>query len=280
MPAQRPSIEFIIHWILRIGVAGCFIGHGVFGLITKMSWVPYFEVVGISEGLAYALMPLVGMMDISIGILALLWPTRALLLWTTFWGLWTALLRPLSGERWWELLERAGNFGVPLAMLYLSGTAPTLKAWLFQRVLPALPAARTAQAAWILRFTTAMLLIGHGAFGAIMHKAAWLMYLGTLSISGSTVGELSLISIIGWFEIVLGLLVLLRPHPGVLLFVVAWKVFTELLRPLAGEPIWEFIERAGSYTAPLALFYLEPWLRQANAAHPDVMEPETRLKAL
>jgi hypothetical protein len=31
--------ETIVHWILRIGVAACFIGHGAFGIITKAAWM-------------------------------------------------------------------------------------------------------------------------------------------------------------------------------------------------------------------------------------------------
>ncbi len=46
---------------------------------------------------------------------------------------------------------------------------------------------------------------------------------------------------------------LARPAPVLLLFVVAWKLGTEALRPLAGEPLWEFVERWSNYTAPLAL---------------------------
>jgi hypothetical protein len=48
---------------------------------------------------------------------------------------------------------------------------------------------------------------------------------------------------------------------GVLLFVFAWKLGTEVFRPLAGEPIWEFIERGGSYGAPLALAWIQDWRR-------------------
>jgi hypothetical protein len=51
----------------------------------------------------------------------------------------------------------------------------------------------------------------------------------------------------------LGLLVLTAPVPPVLVFAFVWKVGTELLRPAAGEPFWGFIERVGSYAAPLAL---------------------------
>ena len=31
--------------ILRVGVIGCFMGHGAYGLLTKEAWVPYFGIV-------------------------------------------------------------------------------------------------------------------------------------------------------------------------------------------------------------------------------------------
>jgi hypothetical protein len=52
---------------------------------------------------------------------------------------------------------------------------------------------------------------------------------------------------------------------GVLLFVFAWKLGTEAFRPLAGEPMWEFIERGGSYGAPLALAWIQGWRRTVAA---------------
>jgi hypothetical protein len=68
-----------------------------------------------------------------------------------------------------------------------------------------------------------------------------------------------LVSAVGWFEIVLGVLVLVRPVPLLLRFAFVWKIGTELLRPLAGEPLWEFVERGGSYAAPLLLLYVRGW---------------------
>ncbi len=43
----RASLEAQLEVVLRLAVAGCFIGHGAFGLITKAQWVPYFALVGI-----------------------------------------------------------------------------------------------------------------------------------------------------------------------------------------------------------------------------------------
>ena len=56
------------YWVLRVGAALCFIGHGAFGFITKAAWLPYFGVVGIPESSAYTLMPLVGAVDVMAGM--------------------------------------------------------------------------------------------------------------------------------------------------------------------------------------------------------------------
>ena len=118
----------VLFWLLRVACGLEFVGHGAFGIITKAAWVPYFELVGISERWAYRLMPVVGSVDIFMGFLVLLKPIRAALLYMAVWGLWTALLRPLAGEPVWETVERAPNYLVPLALLYLRGV-PRLSAW-------------------------------------------------------------------------------------------------------------------------------------------------------
>jgi hypothetical protein len=64
------------------------------------------------------------------------------------------------------------------------------------------------------------------------------------------------VTALGGFEIALGLAVLADAGGVLLLFVAAWKVITEALYPLTGAPVWEFIERGGSYIAPLALYLL------------------------
>jgi hypothetical protein len=263
-----------VHWIFRGAVAAEFVGHGAFGIITKAAWVPYFALVGIPEWLAWRLMPVVGAVDISLGILALFRPLRAVLLYMAFWGFWTASLRPLSGENIWELLERAGNFGVPLAFLYLSGQGTSPRSWFSDGDVPPLTPERAARLAWILRLTTAALLIGHGGFGAFMRKPEWIGYLGAVGIAPGTVEAASLVTRLGWFEIALGLLVLAKPAPGVLIFAFVWKVGTELLRPIVGEPFWGFIERGDSYAAPLALLYIQRW-EATNLDRPDV-RPDVR----
>ncbi|MFY9457674.1 MAG: DoxX-like family protein, partial [Candidatus Spechtbacterales bacterium] len=79
----------IAELILKIAVAGEFIGHGVFALQQKQGWIKYFEAVGISSDGAMTLMPLIGIMDIALGIIILVRPVPFLLLWMSFWGFWT-----------------------------------------------------------------------------------------------------------------------------------------------------------------------------------------------
>jgi hypothetical protein len=94
-----------------------------------------------------------------------------------------------------------------------------------------------------------------------MRKPEWMGYLDALGIAPPMIQGWALIPAVGWFECVLGLLVLAVPVPPLLVFAFGWKVVTELLRPLTGEPFWEFFERGGSYAAPLALLVLPAWAR-------------------
>ncbi|MBI2024633.1 MAG: hypothetical protein HYT03_00890 [Candidatus Harrisonbacteria bacterium] len=117
-------------WILRIAVAGEFIGHGVFALQGKPQWIEWFSIFGVSDaGLAAKLLFLVGLLDVALALLILLKPVRLALLWMAFWGFWTALLRPIVGDPIWDLVERSANWGAPLALLLLVGWPKNLKEW-------------------------------------------------------------------------------------------------------------------------------------------------------
>lgn len=120
----------LIEWILRIAVAGEFIGHGVFALQGKKQWVGWFSTFGISDvGTATTLLFLVGLMDIALALLILIKPVRIALLWMVFWGFWTALLRPIVGEPIWDFVERWANWGAPLALLLLLGWPKNSREW-------------------------------------------------------------------------------------------------------------------------------------------------------
>lgn len=241
-----------LEWVLRVGVAGCFVGHGAFGIIGKEAWLPYFGVVGLGEELAWRLMPLVGGLDVLVGILALVSPRPAILGYMVLWALWTALLRPLAGESVWETAERAGNYGVPLAFLVAAGASLRWRSWsdwLARARVGAFSAERRAALGAVLRVTTALVMVGHGAL-ALQGKALLAGHLAGIGLSPS------LLPLLGWTEIGLGAAVALRPGRPLLLGILGWKLATEALYPLTGAPFWEFVERAGSYAAPLLLFLL------------------------
>lgn len=267
-PLDPTTERQVLPWILRIGIAGCFIGHGAFGVITKSAWLPYFAVAGIGEELAWALMPIVGFMDIGMGLLVLIWPCRALLLWAAFWTVWTALLRPFSGEPFWETLERAGNYGVPIAFLCVVGVGGPLCQRLVQPW-PPFTAQQRLKLAWALRLTTVTLLVGHAGLGLFAHKAGLAQHYGALGLP-NPVGA---VPFVGAFEFMLAALVLIRPAPGLLVGVALWKMVSESLFMVAGASWWEFIERFGSYAAPFALAVLMlrdfPSTRGATAPPPS-----------
>lgn len=109
-------------WVLRIAVAGEFIGHGAFALQQKQSWFAYFGAVGMSPGQAMFWLPLIGTFDLVVAAVVLFKPVRIALLWAAFWGLWTALIRwPIGPEPMWDFVERFANWGAPLALLLLRG---------------------------------------------------------------------------------------------------------------------------------------------------------------
>lgn len=120
----------LIEWVLRISVAGEFIGHGVFGLQGKKEWVSWFGIFGVSDPqVAKQLLFTVGIIDIALGIIVLIKPVRIGILWMVFWGFWTALLRPIAGMPVWDFIERWANWGAPLALLLLMGWPKNWREW-------------------------------------------------------------------------------------------------------------------------------------------------------
>jgi hypothetical protein len=117
----------------------------------------------------------------------------------------------------------------------------------------------------MLRIACAAEFVGHGAFG-ILTKAAWVPYFGVVGIPPELAWKL--MPAICTVDITLGLYVgLVRPARAVLLYMAFWGLLTATIRPLAGEPIWEFLERAPNWAIPLAFLGLrglgrsrEEWL--------------------
>jgi hypothetical protein len=98
----------------------------------------------------------------------------------------------------------------------------------------------------------------HGALGAITGKAVFETHYAAAGLPAG------LTATIGWFELLLAAMVAARPFAALLLFVAVWKLASESLFIAAGAPVWEVVERAGSYAAPLALAAMLLIERQAH----------------
>jgi hypothetical protein len=246
--AKHLTTEQKIHYTLRFAVAMCFIGHGVFGIITKPIWCNYFAVFGIGKSTAYSIMPWLGSFDILCGILMLVYPVRAIPLWLVFWALITASLRPMSGEPIAELMERAGNFGAPLALLLLSNGFSKPFNNIFAPINPNnhVSDKTLRRVVFCLQLIVFLLLAGHGLLNVIEKKSLVLQYtaLGFSSPQNAAVT-------IGILEIIAGFAVLIRPLRTLLLVLIVWKIVSEFFYP--HYEMVEWIERGGSYGSLIAL---------------------------
>jgi hypothetical protein len=253
-----------IHYSLRIASAMCFIGHGAFGMITKPIWCNYFALFGIGKSTAYQLMPVLGSVDILLGIILLIKPVRAIAAWLVFWGIMTALCRPLSGEPFAEFIERAGNFGAPLCLLLLAGEVKFSFRWLFSSINPNEPVTEKSlmRVKRALRVIVFLLMAGHGWLNLIQ-KPGLISQYSALGFSN----PVNIALLAGIFEIMAAIAVLLRPaRPLIFLFLI-WKMSSELFYP--HFEILEWVERGGSYGTLLALWFsLDPM----RIRIPDVMK--------
>jgi hypothetical protein len=254
-----------IYYTLRIAAAMCFIGHGAFGIITKPIWCNYFAVFGIGQDLAYTLMPIVGSIDIMLGLTMLLYPLRVIPGWLVVWGFITAMLRPLSGEPFWEFIERAGNFGAPLALLVLAGGSKNIKGWLspIDWTKP-LSKENYRRLFTCLKVFAFLLLLGHGALN-LSEKKGLLDQYARLGLSEP--GQVA--QLVGVAEIVAAFTILIRPFPSLIFILFLWKMSAESFYP--HYKLFEWIERGGSYGVLLALWLLSDnqiFLRRQQKSRP------------
>ena len=106
-------------WLLRVGVAGEFLGHGLLGIGKKADWIQWImKLAHVDQATATTLIVLIGVFDVIVAGIVLIKPIRPILLWAAFWGFWTALVRPLVGVGWLDFIERSANWAAPLALYY------------------------------------------------------------------------------------------------------------------------------------------------------------------
>ena len=247
---ENSAVNKKIHYALRVASGMCFIGHGAWGIIKKLVWCNYFAVFGIDQHVSFTLMPYLGAIDILMGIIILAYPMRGLLMWLVIWGFVTALLRPLAGEPFAEFIERAGNYGAPMALLILSGGNRFSLKNLLKSVTenPVMDAKTMAGLVLCLRVVVFLLFLGHGWLN-VTGKQGLLNQYQDLGFAN----PLLTAQIVGLLEITGAFSVLIRPLRPVLLVLFFWKMSSELFYP--HYEFFEWVERAGSYASIIALWF-------------------------
>lgn len=124
------SIINIVEKCARIGVFGTYLGHGIVALGINPKWIPLLTCFGFTDAQAVILMPYIGILDIIVAIVVLLFPIRIIVLWAILWAFATALSRPISGQEFVEFVERSANWCLPLVLLITLGMPQNIKSWL------------------------------------------------------------------------------------------------------------------------------------------------------
>lgn len=107
---------------------------------------------------------------------------------------------------------------------------------------------------WVLRVSLFGEFLGHGIF-AIQLKKRFLEMLA--SMTGIT-GDLAntLMKTVGTIDVVVAFLAIIKPIRIILIYASIWGFLTALARPIAGDPIWDFVERWANVGVPLSLLFL------------------------
>lgn len=122
---------------------------------------------------------------------------------------------------------------------------------------------------WILRTGTCLTFTGHGLV-ALTVEPQWLKYLLVTGMS-QNLAE-TIMPYIGALDLLVALVILIRPLGVVLVWAVFWAFITALIRPLAGEGWLAFVERGANWAAPLALVMLQYYQKPTAGNRSDPVE--------
>ncbi len=110
---------------------------------------------------------------------------------------------------------------------------------------------------WTLRIAMAGEFLGHGVFAWQLKPRFIEMLTAMTTLAGETAN--TLMRVIGVADIMIAVLAIVKPIRVVLLYAALWGLLTALARPIAGDPIWDFVERFANVGIPLALLFWRGW---------------------
>ena len=108
-----------VSWVLKIAVFGTFFGHGLVAINGNPGWLHYLTFWGITTQTAQTILPIIGVIDVLIAISVAIKPLRPILIYAVIWAFGAALMRWLADGNVLGFVERAANWGAPLALLFI-----------------------------------------------------------------------------------------------------------------------------------------------------------------
>lgn len=107
-----------VQLVLRIGVFGTFLGHGIFALQGKQAFTEMIQsMVPVDAATATTLLFMIGIVDLLVAFSILIRPMKFVLIYATVWSFMTAVARITAGDPAWDFVERTANWAAPLALL-------------------------------------------------------------------------------------------------------------------------------------------------------------------
>lgn len=113
---------------------------------------------------------------------------------------------------------------------------------------------KTSKIEWVWRIGVFGTFLGHGVL-AVGVKESWIPLITAFGFNQDFAR--TVLPIIGTLDITVAVLALFWPIRIVLIWAAFWAFATALARPIAGEPIWDFIERFANWSVPLALLLIK-----------------------
>jgi len=153
-----------IEWILAISIAGTYIGHGSIAPAGgEPKWYSYLAVAAIGPTIGRTMMRMIGVLDIAVGVAAILYPHPLVLAYAAVWGAATAIMRPLAGESVWAAVERTGNSLPAVALMWLIAEQQQKGGAYYYGMVSAVMAMLLAALTLLLRQTQLLAETGHAA---------------------------------------------------------------------------------------------------------------------
>jgi hypothetical protein len=100
----------------------------------------------------------------------------------------------------------------------------------------------------LFRIGIFLTFFGHG-YLAFSKEEAWISYIEVIGFSKEQ--AIFLLPMIGILDIIVALIILIKPLKIVVLWAIIWAFSTALIRPVSGESIFAFIERGANWILPL-----------------------------